>query len=270
MSADQAPSAPNSDRHAAPSEGPQDTASQWVSVAETATRLNTTSRSIQRQCQSGKLRARRIEGKRGEVWEVEASELRQVDQKERDGDTEGDRSATTTATQKSATATSATPKPSVALFSPDSRLKSATGERDSATNQGDSDSDTKERDSDGDTARSVALELQRTRDDLERERQERMRDAEQIQFLRAMVEGVQQSEAQTKAALREALKAMPKALTAGDERAPNLHTESAQITSPTLHQATHSNALEIGPQTQKGAALKKEPRPLWKVILGIR
>jgi hypothetical protein len=261
MSADQAPSAPNSDRHAAPSEGPQDTASQWVSVAEAATRLNTTSRSIQRQCQSGKLRARRIEGKRGEVWEVEASELRQADQKERDGDTEGDRSATTTATQKSATATSATPKPSVALFSPDSRLKSATGERDSATNQGDSD---------GDTARSVALELQRTRDDLERERQERMRDAEQIQFLRAMVEGLQQSEAQTKAALREALKAMPKALTAGDERAPNLHTESAQINTPTLYPPTHSNGPEIGPQTQKGAALKKEPRPLWKVILGIR
>jgi hypothetical protein len=38
---------------------------------------------------------------------------------------------------------------------------------------------------------------------------------EENRFLRAMIEGLQQSEAVTKAALREALKAMPKALTSG-------------------------------------------------------
>jgi hypothetical protein len=224
-------------------EAAPEASAEWVSVAEAATCLKTTSRSIQRGCQSGKIRARRTEGKRGQVWEIEASELNHSDKKERDSD----RSAT--ARQKSATttATSATLKPSVALFSPDSRSKSATEERDD-------DSDTKERDSDGDRSQSVALELQRTRTDLERERQERTRDAEQIQFLRAMVEGLQQSEAQTKAALREALKAMPKALTTGAPEPAPIARQSPRTPANRADEQKHAeNARgpQIAPESQE-------------------
>ncbi len=41
----------------------------------------------------------------------------------------------------------------------------------------------------------------------------------QVAFLRGVIEGLQQSEATTKAALREALRAMPKQLSAGDSSA---------------------------------------------------
>ncbi len=94
-------------------------------------------------------------------------------------------------------------------------------------------------------------------------------------FLRAQLEAMTQSEAQTKAALREALKAMPKQLTAGDsvlsDAAPSAN--SAPTMAPP-DAATPPSAPSSGdatsPEQQQSAHIQKELRPLWKIVLGIR
>lgn len=94
------------------------------------------------------------------------------------------------------------------------------------------------------------------------------REREFSALLKSQLEAVTQSEAQTKAALREALKFQAKQLgpaptdaTTPPDRAP---IGQAENLAPKHTEAARS------PQTDTGAAPKKELRPLWKVILGVR
>lgn len=92
---------------------------------------------------------------------------------------------------------------------------------------------------------------------------------EEVLFLRGLVEQHQRSEAELRAALREALRAMPKGL----NEAPYTPVQGA---SPLVVGTAPSEAPEAvetprnDPQTQTGTAPRKEPRPLWKLVLGIR
>jgi hypothetical protein len=99
-----------------------------------------------------------------------------------------------------------------------------------------------------------------------RDDDQRTRDREEIAFLRGLVEQHQRSEAELRAALREALRAMPKAIEAGSESTAQAPTVG------TLHKATETP--QTGEPTQSGGGKsngsQREMRPLWKVILGIR
>lgn len=90
-------------------------------------------------------------------------------------------------------------------------------------------------------------------------------------FLRAAVEQHQRSEAELRAALREALKAQPRQLEAPTEGAGLLFTKAPlngiEEPEPTIN---NTEPRDTSNQTQKSAAQQKEPRPLWKLILGIR
>lgn len=87
------------------------------------------------------------------------------------------------------------------------------------------------------------------------------RDREEIQFLRGLVEQRDRDAAELRAALREALKAMPKALPEGT--APTPQSPVATAISP--DEPTHASAVKVAQ-----IAVNRDARPLWKVVLGIR
>lgn len=79
-------------------------------------------------------------------------------------------------------------------------------------------------------------------------------------FLRSAIEQHQRSEAELRAALRRALDAMPKQLTAED--APDLAPRSATQTKADSGTPSPANASQV--------PARREPRPFWKVVLGVR
>jgi hypothetical protein len=187
-------------------------ANQWRTVGEVALLEGLTPRAVQRRCQAGKYITRRVEGAKGEVWEIDVSTIgaKANQNHEGKGEPQGEPFAITSPNKSE----------------PDAEPK---------------------------------------REPVRREDELR----EEIRFLRALVEGLQQSEAQTKAALREALKAMPKELpaasSAAQERAINpLVVNAAPVDS------VPAQAPANRPQKPVAVAAPKEPRPLWKLILGIR
>jgi hypothetical protein len=82
---------------------------------------------------------------------------------------------------------------------------------------------------------------------------------EEILFLRGLVEQHQRSEAELRAALREVLKAMPKELGQGNA-----------IEAPKSGDNPSNEGLPIELPKASQIAQKREPRPLWKLMLGIR
>ncbi len=93
-------------------------------------------------------------------------------------------------------------------------------------------------------------------------REDRERDREQINFLRAALEARDRDAAELRAALREALKLSAKALPEGREDGAVSGTNAAANT------PVSGNAANAQNVAQRGAT--REARPLWKVILGIR
>jgi excisionase family DNA binding protein len=181
---------------------------QWLSTSEAAKRLNVSPRTVRRRCERGEIGARLIGG----VWEVDGASIG------------GDRKSEEA---KSVVQNSAQPinESSHAVKSADSRTRtdghavtdtrtvgqgagtdlnaSADRSADSRTDgRGQSDTDTRpggQTDSDRLTARLLTqLETENS-------------------FLRATVEQLQRDGAETRAALREALKMAPKQLTAGTQ-----------------------------------------------------
>lgn len=95
---------------------------------------------------------------------------------------------------------------------------------------------------------------------------ERTRDREEIIFLRGLVEQHQRSEAELRAALREALRAMPKAIEAGSGSTPTVAREDAPQRDESAPMANYTGkSAKSSPRRPQ-----REMRPLWKVILGIR
>jgi hypothetical protein len=161
---------------------------EWVSVAVVAARLRVTPRAVQKRCAKGTLPARRVEGERGEVWEVAASVL----------------SANPTANSE----------PQSANHEREPRANTNTvrsaQRRSPAIKQGESHS-----------------EQEREPRTFESERERELK--EEVRFLRGLVEQHQRSEAELRASLREALKAMPKQLATGETGSPTTTPETARI-----------------------------------------
>jgi hypothetical protein len=89
----------------------------------------------------------------------------------------------------------------------------------------------------------------------------------EVEFLRGLVEQHQRAEAELRAALRETLKAMPRELTTGTNV--KAAQESPQIAAPT-NAATDAQTPAESPKNAKGADSRREPRPLWKLLLGVK
>jgi hypothetical protein len=90
---------------------------------------------------------------------------------------------------------------------------------------------------------------------------QRTRDREEILFLRGLVEQRDRDAAELRAALREALKAMPKAITAGDgvsTQAParDVATKRDETTEPAQPIGNAPNTAQRPPET-RGAALQQ-------------
>ena len=90
---------------------------------------------------------------------------------------------------------------------------------------------------------------------------------EEIHFLRGLVEGHQRSEAELRAALREALKAMPKALDLGTQTVSEPPVKEVEVVVAAKPTELVKPSVFI---SERGAQPVKEVRPLWKLILGVR
>jgi excisionase family DNA binding protein len=85
---------------------------------------------------------------------------------------------------------------------------------------------------------------------------------EEIRFLRGLVEQRDRDAAELRAALRKALEAMPKQLGQGapsQDLEPHVEPEKAPV------EVVPKELLKVTP-----VVTKSEPRPLWKVVLGLR
>ena len=210
---------PDSVRDSTPDSRDPDTPTHWLSVAEAATLEGVTSRAIQRRAAAGKYEARRIETQKGEHWEINAATL----YRDRNPD------------------------------SPDSDSDPIPDSRDSTPDPisdrtPDDVRDVRDPDPDAPTKREVEfLETQLEKQDSE------------ISFLRGLVEQRDRDAAELRAALREALRAMPKQLEQGSSanNAPTIAPEPTEKPKPDVSQAPER-------------AERREPRPLWKLMLGIR
>lgn len=87
-------------------------------------------------------------------------------------------------------------------------------------------------------------------------------------YLKLRLEEAMQSEAQTKAALREALKAMPKQLTTGTPV--DAATPSSSPETPDAPQIGQTANTATPSSDAVKSAVNRTPRPLWKVMFGIR
>lgn len=228
--------------------GPDTSHPDVLTVAQAALLLDVSPRSIQRRCQKGTLRARRVEGEFGEEWEINRADVEQAttraathprQQPRHDDDTPATKShdeATTQVRHPSDKATT-TPRPVAPVSHPQSEVEPApvpTSSEQSAPNY-----------------------ATRYMEQLERENA----------FLRAAVEQHQRSEAELRAALREALRAMPRQLPANT---PETAPAAPEQVHPANTLPTPKAAPEAAQNVKAGATPTKEPRPLWKVILGIR
>lgn len=92
---------------------------------------------------------------------------------------------------------------------------------------------------------------------------------EEVLFLRGLVEQHQRSEAELRAALREALRAMPRQLDGGPYTPVQGASSLVVGTAPQAAPEAVEMALKR-PETQTGTTPRREPRPLWKLLLGVR
>lgn len=221
-------------------------AHQWRSVQEVALLEGLTERAIQKRCQRAYYVARSVEGEKGDIWEIDAGSIKG----------KGSASANPTANRSQLqTEPGAEPR---ANDSPNkAELASIISLPEFQNSQ------TRDRD-------DLNHEVELLRVQLDSARAEAKREREFSELLKSQLEAVTQSEATTKAALREALKAMPKAL-------PMVPTDTA--TPPSATEKTTSGAPQIAnvdkvsddEQTpRKSPPVRREARPLWRVILGIR
>lgn len=223
------------DPHSTQDEGD---AARWISTHEAARLLGVSARSIQRRCSAGTLPARRVQGERREVWEVEAQAVEAERQGHNDTATfDSDTRATTTATQQhfkaTATPTTATGERHVAVNSSVFGSKKPNDSDTHSDRKNDSDSDTATfySDNDSDTrpgvAINVAVEAERLRAQLEASRAETARERELNAFLKSQIEEGNRNAAELRKALNEALKIAPRQLTAPTGTEGVLQTKSA-------------------------------------------
>jgi excisionase family DNA binding protein len=225
-----------------------------ISITEAAQRLGVSVRTVQRRLDAGTLEAA-FEGDARRVMLRDTT--RHADATE--GDTQRDTSRDSNTPQGDSDATDAT------FESEGTRHRNATGRQADAT----------QRDREGDTSRDTARQndteaarvLAETEAAFLREALEVSRANEA--FLRAQVEAANRQAAESAAALREYLKLSAKQLSGGETGQIGTGNAGAQ----SGLEAAKSGAAGIVSGAAKNAAKtggKREMRPLWKLLLGLR
>lgn len=215
-------------------------AEQWRTVQEIAELEGLSERAIQKRCQRGHYTARRIEGDKGDVWEIAAASNGAPIGRSANAESSANGSANRSPNNDEPTANR-------------------------SPNEGELDAEPFAEPTANDAApldHAPPHEVEMLRAQLESARAETERERELSAFLKLQIEEGNRNAGELRAALREALRAMPKQLGLG---------------TPGILEVTPQNATE---RSQSGAVLQtlpvpksasaREPRPLWKVMLGMR
>ncbi len=223
-------------------------AEEWTNTSDAAARLGISERAIQRRCKSGKLRARLVPTATGQAWEIHTAALDVLqksgdsndtpDSDTNDGNDTPDRpnDDDTTATTIPTTPTTVT------------------------TPSADSDDSHEAAKDEQEVRVSVAeTETRMLREALENER-------ENVAFLRTLIEQRDRDAAELRAALRKALEAMPKQL-GGAPSQQDIPESEANTPQNPKSEAVKQVSTSANPAQR---AQRREARPLWKVVLGIR
>jgi hypothetical protein len=214
-----------------------------LTVAEVAARLGISARAVQKQCNSGKLTARRIEAPSGAHWEIDAAQFERTDEPN----------------ARTGERTRQSDPPELANLSNEpANFNGGKQDQDAANLGANSRTDDPE-------------PTNRTRE-LLAEKDARIEDLRaQIDAWRLQAEAANRTAAETSAALREALKVLPKAL--ADGSTPNAENQGRE----NAPQAPIIRLGDVAAVAQKQAAQRgAQPRKLttWQRIgariLGIR
>jgi len=212
---------------------------QWLTVSQAAAALGISARAVQKRCVSGKLTARRVATSGGDRWEVDGANLPANLDASRTRTREPlGREPRELGREQTAIHEESEPKTGANLDA---------NPRTIGREQG---------------ANLDAPEVEYLREALQRERETSAREREIADQWRAQVEAANRQASEATAALREYLKISNRAIM------------------PPANESAH-NALDLAemPQTGKQArpaanvaqgGTRREARPLWKVILGVR
>ena len=198
--------------------------------------LDVSPRTIQRRCQNGKLSAKQMAGEFGEVWEIERAAVEKM------------------ATTKRGDKPRQQPRQSAAT---------ATTGDDRATTSGVN--------SASDARAIIPLADERKTADRDTAPDFRARYIAQMEaensFLKSQLEDANRNAAELRAALRKALEIAPRQL-------PAAPTDTTTPTNPAPQTAQEAPPIVAAPnqspKREQSGHTPKEPRPLWKVILGLR
>ena len=212
----------------------QQSSTRWLTVAQAAAHLEVSERAIQRRCKNGKLRARLTPTPTGQQWEIDAEAIKKPAQQSDDSpDTNDKNDAETTQTTEETTVSTAT---------------APTGTTETTLRD-----DSRDTNVNNNLAAKYVAQLET-----------------ENRFLRAAMEARDRDAAELRAALRKALETMPKQLTSGDSSSTRLNDGSAQ--NEMQRNTKNAPPTETAPAAKNGAQqpARREMRPLWKVILGLR
>lgn len=195
-------------------------AGDWLTVTQAAARLGVSVRAVQKRCQSGKLKAQRVETAQGVRWEVDGRELG----RERTNEPANIGREPTNADAQSGAKLDANPR----TIGREPANQSSEPGREQDANR--------------------VAELK-----------------EEVRFLRAQVEAHARTAAEATAAVRELTRALNQLKALPSPSAETEQIEGHSVT-PESHTTKDTTASSSGPQWPA----KREMRPLWRVILGLR
>jgi len=203
--------------------------SAYLTVSEAAARLKVSERTIRRRCETGKLKADLQPTATGSAWHIEADSCGQV------------RPNTRTSAAIGAD-----------TFSSEDQSQNRSERADTAANSSDRLGQ----------AAAIGADTPNAADLLAQSREE-------IHFLRGLIEQRDRDAAELRAALREALRAMPKAIEAASGSTPTVKNATGKNTTEAARSGEPAQPAPSTPNAPQRPS-QREMRPLWKVILGIR
>lgn len=228
------------------------TRDEWLTVSQVAAALEISERTVRRRCENGKLAARLITADSGPVWQIEAAAVIAADAaatllQAADGLRTGDKSEGDEAADTAAKVEKAADTPADTL--PESLRTPAVIAADSDT-------------------RVLALENEMLREALQREKEAVERERENADQWRAQVEAANRQAAEATASVREltralnTFRALPGSEYLQEER-------GVQEADPNIENDAVNKKAAVPKSAEQGAT-RREPRPLWKLLLGLR
>ncbi len=223
----------------------RDAAPQWIDTATAAALLGVTERAIQKRAQSGKIPARRVAGKRGEKWEIEARTVQNQarTRENRKGEKFAEQHEPDDEQGELLRANKPNSSPLIGELSLNHAHLSPNIDDEPKLEQGEQ----KPEQFGEQREQKDAAQVAQLRTELENARAEVGRERELNGFFRGLIEQRDRDAAELRAALREALKAMPKAFTSGTPEAAPTASESPPAHQNRADEQTRA-ALDNGPK----------------------